>query len=535
MAERKDVVVDDEKTFHGNVSGDKVHDSADGIASSDASIDQQTYAYSEDRKIGITGAAFLILNKMIGTGIFSTPSSIFAATGSIGVCLILWLIGGILTFCGLSVFLEFGLAIPRSGGEKNYLERVYRRPHLLATCALAAQLLLLGFSSGNALAFGRYIIYAATGELLDSWKARGVAVACATFACGLHSVAPKWGIRLFNVLGIFKVGVLLFIVFSGFAALAGHRRVEDPRNFDNAFSFNPDYSNGGAYAYSNALLNIIYSYKGWENANYVVSELKHPRRTLSIAAPLAVGGVTILYMLANVAYFAVIPQKDLAESEALVAALFFRNMFGDSSATRALPAIVSLSNLGNVLAVSFAHARVNQEFAKEGLLPFSRFWASNKPFNAPAAALFLHWLVTVIVLVAPPAGPAYNFITNLYTYPGSWINGAVTIGLVYLQYRKSENWSSPWHTYLPISLLYIAANVFLAIVPFIPPNGSWFADGYPYYVFPVVGVGVLLGGAVYWAIWFRLLPKIGGYHIVTERSFNESGVEVVKYRKVKTT
>jgi hypothetical protein len=68
MAERKDVVVDDEKTFHGNVSGDKVHDSADGIASSDASIDQQTYAYSEDRKIGITGAAFLILNKMIGTG-----------------------------------------------------------------------------------------------------------------------------------------------------------------------------------------------------------------------------------------------------------------------------------------------------------------------------------------------------------------------------------------------------------------------------------------------------------------------------------
>jgi hypothetical protein len=51
------------------------------------------YAYDDSRKLGITGAVFLILNKMIGTGIFSTPSSIFAATGSVGVSLMLWVIG----------------------------------------------------------------------------------------------------------------------------------------------------------------------------------------------------------------------------------------------------------------------------------------------------------------------------------------------------------------------------------------------------------------------------------------------------------
>lgn len=45
----------------------------------------------------------------------------------------LWVIGGILTLCGISVFLEFGLAIPRSGGEKNYLERVYRESPLSLT------------------------------------------------------------------------------------------------------------------------------------------------------------------------------------------------------------------------------------------------------------------------------------------------------------------------------------------------------------------------------------------------------------------
>jgi len=51
------------------------------------------YQYDDSRKIGVTGAVFLILNKMIGTGIFSTPSGIFAVTGSVGVSLMLWVIG----------------------------------------------------------------------------------------------------------------------------------------------------------------------------------------------------------------------------------------------------------------------------------------------------------------------------------------------------------------------------------------------------------------------------------------------------------
>jgi amino acid transporter len=256
-------------------------------------------------------------------------------------------------------------------------------------------MLLLGFSSGNALAFGRYVLFASGSEAPDGWAARGIAIACITFAVTLHATLPKWGIRLFNVLGVFKVVVLLFIVFSGFAALNGHLKIEQPHNFENAMRIEEGdgYGGGGAYAYSTALLRIIYSYKGWENANYVLGEIKNPKKTLTIAAPLAIGGVTILYVLANVAYFAAIPKADLAKSEVIVAGLFFRNVFGDSAGARSLPAFVALSNLGNVLAVSFAHSRLNQEFAKEGLLPFSRFWASNKPFNAPATAVSLHCLL----------------------------------------------------------------------------------------------------------------------------------------------
>lgn len=287
------------------------------------------------------------------------------------------------------MYLEFGLAIPRSGGEKNYLERVFRRPARLATSVFAVQIVLLGFSSGNSLAFGRYVLLAAGRPMPDGWVPRLIAVLCVTLVVLLHATAPRWGLRLTNALGFFKVVVLLLIVVSGFAALAGYRLVPDPRNFDDFWRVEKGdgYGRGGAYAYATALLQVVYSYKGWENANYVLGELRNPQRTLRIAAPLAVVGVTVLYVLANLAYFAAIPKGELARSEVIVAGLFFRNMFGESVAARSLPAFVALSNVGNVLAVSFAHSRVNEELAKEGVLPWSKFWASNKPFGTPAAAV----------------------------------------------------------------------------------------------------------------------------------------------------
>lgn len=66
-----------------------------------------------------------------------------------------------------------------------------------------------------------------------------------------------------------------------------------------------------------------------------------------------------------------------------------------------------MSALGNVLTVTFAQARVNQELAKEGAIPFSRFWASNWPNKAPGAGLLLHFIPSLIVIVAIPAGDAY--------------------------------------------------------------------------------------------------------------------------------
>lgn len=143
-----------------------------------------------------------------------------------------------------------------------------------------------------------------------------------------------------------------------------------------------------------------------------MSEMKNPVRTLKIAAPTAIIIVGILYMLANIAYFAAVPRDEILSSGRILAASFFRNVFGPK-AERAISVFVALSAFGNVLSVIFSQGRLVQELGREGILPFSRLWASNKPLNAPFMGLFGHWLVSVIIMLAPPPGDAYNFSVYL--------------------------------------------------------------------------------------------------------------------------
>lgn len=343
----------------------------------------------------------LIFNRIIGTGIFATPSAILGLTGSVGLALFIWVVGMLIAAAGTAVYMEFGTGLPKNGGEKNYLEFVYRKPRLLITAMYTGYVILLGWAAGNSVVFGEYILHAARVEVTQ-WNQRGIALACVTTAFLIHGTALKWGIRLQNVLGILKIIVVLIIIIS---PLFNLNKVRANGNFTNAF----EGTSGSAYGIVTALYNVIWSYVGYSNANYALSETKNPTRTLKFAAPIAIGTVSILYMLANIAYFAGVSKEEILESKRLVAASLFRNMFG-TSAERALSVFVAMSAFGNVLSVIFSQGRLVQELGREGILPFSRLWASNRPFNAPLAGLFEHWLVTCITIVAPPAGDAYNFV-----------------------------------------------------------------------------------------------------------------------------
>ncbi|KAF4552373.1 High-affinity methionine permease-like protein 2 [Elsinoe fawcettii] len=467
---------------------------------------------SAKRQIGITSATFLIFNRMVGTGVFATPSGILSLTGSVGLALFMWVAGMLIAAAGMAVYLEFGTAIPKNGGEKNYLEYVFRRPKFLATGLYTGYVILLGWAGSNSVVFGEYILHAANVEV-DRWNQRGVGLACITAAFLIHGLALKWGLRLQNLLGIIKLIIILIIVVSGWAALGGALKIEKPDNFSNAFQG----TTGSAYGVVTALYNVIWSYIGYSNANYALSETKNPVRTLKIAAPLALTSVAVLYMFVNIAYFAAVPKEEILSSGRILAASFFRNVFG-ARAERAMSVFIALSAFGNVLSVIFSQGRLVQELGREGILPASRFWASNKPFNAPLAGLFEHWVVSVIIMLAPPPGDAYNFILNVISYPLAIVNSFVALGLIHLYVnRKSWNWNPPFRATLPVVVFFFLSNVYLVIAPFVPPtDGNEIYESLPYWLHCVVGWGIIAGGGVYWLLWAIVLPKIGKYELVRE-------------------
>lgn len=145
---------------------------------------------------------------------------------------------------------------------------------------------------------GEYILHAANVEV-DRWNQRGIGLAVITIAFLMHGLTLKWGLWLQNFLGVVKLLVVILIVVAGWAALGGALKVEKPDNFSNAF----EGTTGSAYGVVMALYNVIWSYIGYSNANYALSETKNPIRTLKIAAPLALGTVAVLYLLANVSFF----------------------------------------------------------------------------------------------------------------------------------------------------------------------------------------------------------------------------------------
>ncbi|KAJ7780837.1 amino acid transporter [Mycena maculata] len=491
--------------------------------------------YEEDvqggmgRHLGVFSCIMLIVGQIIGTGIYSTPSSILGSVGSIGASLMLWVLGFTLSFCGLFIWLEFGTMIPRSGGEKVYLEAIYRRPKYLATVIFATNTILLGFTASGCIVFAETILIAA-GQPDTQWVVRGIALGVIFFVTLLHGLTPRLGILIMNTLSVFKIGILLLIVMTGWVVLSGKTHIKDPHlNFRDAFAGSSHKSND----YATATFKVLFAYSGWSNINYILNDVKNPIRTLKIAAPLGLGICSALYLLANISYFAVASKAEILGANVTVASIFFIKVFG-VEAEKALSVLVALRS--SVVTGTFTASKVNQELAKEGIpLPFgNRFWASNWPTGkSPFAGLIIHLIPTVIIIIAPPPTVAYPFILDIQGYPQQIINFFIVIGLFWLRYRE-PNASRPFKVWLPLAVFFLAAASFLLIAPFLrPANNVGDTPPLPYYLYCLGGIAIMALGILYWAVWRVVFPRVFGYMLVPNKVRLDDGTYVTLFSRQK--
>ncbi|KDN46771.1 amino acid transporter [Tilletiaria anomala UBC 951] len=453
--------------------------------------------------LGFWSATALVVGRIVGAGIFSTPGVIADSVGSVGASLLCWCIGALAAFCGLFVWLEWATHYPMNGGDKVYLEKAYPQPPGLTAYVFAARALLLGATPSACVIFSSNMQDAFA---LDAGPAlqKGIAVAALTTICLMHGLFPQLGLHIMNTVTALKVVILTIVVLVGVAVLTGHTRIQNPgTNLQPNKLFEGTHMSGALWA--SALFKTFNSFSGWTNASFVLGEVRDARRTMVRSSLLGLSLCTVLYLLVNVAYFSAIPKDELTKTIA-VAGLFAKKVFG-SLAEKVACLCIAMSALGNVITITYTASRVLVEIAREGILPAQV--ASKWPRNSPLIALCVHWLPAMLTIVLPPPGKiAYGLILDIEGYTVEVFYLAITLGLFAMRARAWETASiskEVFRCWNPFAFIFAAIAVWMVIIPWAPPSHT--TSSLPYWAAPACGLCILLIGAAAWRLLGPPLPR----------------------------
>ncbi|CZS89791.1 related to methionine transport protein, high affinity [Rhynchosporium graminicola] len=467
----------------------------------------------------------LNVGQMVGTGVFSTPGSILMGIGSVGLSLIYWLVGVVIAMLGLTVYLELASYFPnRSGAEVVYLEQGWPKPKYFLPTTFAAFKVLFSFSSSNAIVLSTYL-YRTAGATPTEWQSKGVAVAGYTLATLIVVFSTKYSLWFANTISAIKLLTLVFISITGFVVLAGGiKAIPDPGlNFRDSFAG----TTKDAYGITNALVRINFAYAGWENCFNVVAEIKKPIRTVRWAGPASLACVGILYMFVNIAYFAAIPKKQIMRGNTITASLFFAKVFGSDNAARLFNILILLSAFGNLVSTLIGQSRMIRECGRQGVLPFPRFWASTQPFGTPLGPYALKYVMTILMIVAPPFGDAFNFAVDLASYPTAIFYLLMAIGVYTIRRQRARinAGRSEFRAWDSVVIVYIVIQVFLLAMPLVPPKGGINKGNVSFFygTASLTSLSFFVICSVYYYVWMKVLPQKRGYEIRQELIVLDSG------------
>jgi APA family basic amino acid/polyamine antiporter len=351
------------------------------------------------RKLGLFPVTNIVIANMVGAGIFTTSGLLMADLGNSLLMLALWVLGGVIALCGALSYGQLGAAMPQAGGEYYFLSRLY---HPLFGFLSGWVSFVVGFSApiaASAIGCSEYLARAApdifllngaatTASALIVKKAAAILIILAFTS--LHYRGMQLGARVQNVLTILKVGLILFLVFSGFIFGKG-----DIGHLSSGI--HTELSFAGWKSMGLSLLWIMFAYSGWNAATYIGAEVKDPRKNMPLSLVAGTLVVIVLYILLNAFYIYAIPPDDMKEIIS-IGGLAAGRAFG-GVAESVLSLLIAFALFSSLSAFIILGPRVYYAMAKDG--HFFSFVASVHPrFNVPHKAIILQAIIAVIMVLS---------------------------------------------------------------------------------------------------------------------------------------
>jgi basic amino acid/polyamine antiporter, APA family len=391
--------------------------------------------------VTLATATALAVADMVGIGVFTSLGFQVKDLPSGFSLVVLWTAGGIMALCGALSYAELAAAFPRSGGEYNFLSRIYHQAigflagWVSATVGFAAPVALA------AMAFGTYFAGVVPGA---------PSLVLALAVVWLVTLVQLTGIRhastFQNVTTLLKVALILLLIVCGF--VVGERQ---------PISFAPSAADWGyvtSAPFFISLFYVMYSYAGWNAATYIAGEIRDPRRDLPLSMLIAVSVVTLLYVLLNVVFLYTTPVAKLA-GQLDVGLVAGKQMFGEAGG-RIVGALICVGLISAVSAMMWIGPRVTMAMG-EDLALLSAF-ARRTRRGVPAVAILLQAAVATFMLWTETFESVVKFVQFSLTF----CSFLAVLGVIVLRYTRPELprpyrvWAYP----LP-PLLFLAMSLFM--------------------------------------------------------------------------
>lgn len=307
------------------------------------------------RDVGIWGAAFLALNGMIGAGIFGLPGKLDAAVGSFAPLLLL--IAGLGVMLIALCYADLASRFDSSGGPQLYASAAFGR--------------FVGFQAGWMLYAARAAALAANANVLSAYAG----ALWPPLDGPLTIIVTIGAITLVNVVGIRRavdtLGGMTMIKLAPLLLIGALGLLLAPLPAPTL----PEFS-----AVEGVSLVALYAFVGFEAATIPAGETRDPKRAIPRALLLTVAGVTLLYVVVQLAYAA----SGIGESDAPLAELAGRSLGPAGALLLGVTAIVSV--LANQLSAVTSISRITSSLADQALLP--RWFGRISPrFATPANSI----------------------------------------------------------------------------------------------------------------------------------------------------
>jgi APA family basic amino acid/polyamine antiporter len=445
------------------------------------------------RSLGLLDATMIVAGSMIGSGIFIVSADMLKDLGSAGWLIAAWLITGFMTLTAAISYGELSAMFPKAGGQYVYLREAYN-PFIgfLYGWSFFA-VIQTGTIAAVAVAFGKFLGYIAPslgdGNILfhisDTFKisaAQIVGIVLILLLTYINTRGIKSGKLIQTTFTTAKLLALFGLIIFGF--IAAKSAIWDA-NWSAAWDMKQHISRvtpgsaGDSWmpltgmvalgAMAAAMVGSIFSSDAWNNVTFIAGEVKNPQRNIGLSLFFGTLIVTIIYVMANLMYLAVLPIEQLAfAKDNRIAVSVSNEIFGASGAI-ILALLIMVSTFGCNNGLILSGARVYYTMAKDGLF-FKQTGSLNKN-SVPEYALWIQCLVACVLCLSGKYGDLLDMVSFVVV-----LFYVLTIAGIFILRKKRPDAERPYKAFgypvLPSIYILMGISFCLLLIKY-KPQYTW--------------------------------------------------------------